>query len=92
MLAVARDLVGAVLVHRSADGLAQGRIVEVEAYAGPQDLAAHSARGRRTRRNEVMWGPPGRAYMFLLYGMHWAFNIVTGREGEPHAVQGNGIF
>ena len=86
VLEVAHDVVGAVLVHRSASGVAQGRIVEVEAYSGPEDLAAHSAGGRRTRRNEAMWGPPGHAYIFLLYGVHWAFNIVTGGEGEPHAV------
>jgi DNA-3-methyladenine glycosylase len=86
VLEVARDVIGAVLVHRSADGVSCGRIVEAEAYRGPEDLAAHSSRGRRTRRNEAMWGPPGHAYMFRLYGMHWAFNMVTGGEGEPHAV------
>ncbi len=63
-----------------------GRIVEVEAYRGPEDRAAHSFAGRRTRRTEAMFGPAGHAYMFLIYGLHWNFNIVTGREGEPHAV------
>lgn len=86
VLDVARDCIGATLVHRTAEGVAAGRIVESEAYRGPEDLAAHSAGGRRTRRTEVMFGPAGRAYMFLLYGMHWAFNIVAGKEGEPHAV------
>jgi DNA-3-methyladenine glycosylase len=86
VLRVARDLIGAVLVHRSADGVAAGRIVETEAYRGPADRAAHSAGGRRTERTEAMWGPPGRAYMFMLYGVHWAFNVVVGGEGQPHAV------
>ncbi len=83
---VAREMVGQLLVHRSPEGLAAARIVETEAYRGPADLAAHSKGGRRTKRTEVMWGPPGHAYMFLLYGMHWAFNAVAAGEGEPHAV------
>lgn len=86
VLIVARACLGKVLVHDSGEGLAAGRIVECEAYRGPNDLAAHSAGGRRTRRTEVMFGPPGIAYLFLLYGMHWAFNAVVGEEGEPHAV------
>lgn len=86
VLDVARAMIGKVLVHRSPEGIAAGRIVECEAYRGPADLAAHSARGRRTRRTEVMFGPPGHAYLFLLYGMHWAFNVVVGPEGQPHAV------
>jgi DNA-3-methyladenine glycosylase len=86
VLQVARALVGKLLVHRSTDGLAAGRIVECEAYRGPEDLAAHSAGVRRTRRTEVMFGPPGYAYMFLLYGVHWAFNVVVGKIGDPHAV------
>jgi DNA-3-methyladenine glycosylase len=86
VLTVARDLIGAVLVHESPEGLAAGRIVETEAYRGPRDLAAHSAGGRRTKRNEVMWGRAGHAYLFLLYGTSWAFNVVTGAAGEPHAV------
>jgi DNA-3-methyladenine glycosylase len=86
VLEVARACIGKVLVHRTASGLTAGRIVESEAYRGPEDLAAHSAGGRRTRRTEAMFGPPGHAYMFLLYGMHWAFNVVVGAEGTPHAV------
>jgi DNA-3-methyladenine glycosylase len=86
VLVVARDCIGKVLVHETPEGVVAGRIVETEAYRGPEDLAAHSARGRITKRTQVMFGPPAHAYMFLLYGMHWAFNIVAGPEGHPHAV------
>ena len=86
VLAVARACIGKVLVHRDAGGLLAGRIVEAEAYRGPEDLAAHSAGGRRTRRTEAMFGPAGHAYMYFIYGMHWAFNVVAGAEGKPHAV------
>jgi DNA-3-methyladenine glycosylase len=65
--------------------VAAGRIVEVEAYRGPADLAAHSSKGR-TKRTEAMFGPPGHAYVYLLYGTSWAFNIVVAREGDPHAI------
>lgn len=85
VLVVARECIGKVLVHRTARGVAAGRIVEAEAYRGPLDLAAHSARGL-TRRTAAMYGPPGHAYVFLLYGISWAMNLVTTAEGEPHAV------
>lgn len=85
-LLVAKDLLGKVLVTRSPEGLTAGRIVETEAYEGPEDLAAHSAGGRRTRRTEVMFGPAGHAYLFLLYGTSWAFNVVTATSDVPHAV------
>ncbi|MGH7924069.1 MAG: DNA-3-methyladenine glycosylase [Candidatus Binatus sp.] len=85
VLLVARECIGKVLVHRTAEGVAAGRIVEAEAYRGPLDLAAHSARGL-TKRTTAMYGPPGYAYVYLLYGTSWAMNLVTTADGEPHAV------
>jgi DNA-3-methyladenine glycosylase len=84
-LTVARDCIGEILVHRTAEGVAAGRIVECEAYRGPEDLASHSSKGR-TKRTEAMFGPPGHAYVFLIYGTSWAFNLVVEAEGKPHAV------
>lgn len=86
VLEVAPDCVGKVLVHASANGLIAGRVVECEAYRGPEDQAAHSWKGRRTARTEAMFGPPGTVYMYLLYGTSWALNVVTGDEGEPQAI------
>ncbi|HTX25232.1 MAG TPA: DNA-3-methyladenine glycosylase [Steroidobacteraceae bacterium] len=85
-LAVAPDLLGLRVVHNDGGTLRVGRIVETEAYMGPQDLAAHSAGGRRTGRTEVMFGPPGHAYVYLIYGFWNCLNVVTSPVGRPHAV------
>ncbi len=84
-LDVARDLIGKVLVHDSASGLASGVIVEVEAYIGESDPACHAAPGP-TARNAPLYGPPGIAYVYLNYGIHYLVNAVTEPEGSPAAV------
>jgi DNA-3-methyladenine glycosylase len=82
---LARDLIGAVLVRRVRGKEYCARIVEAEAYVGPRDLASHSSKGR-TKRNEVLFGPAGHAYVYLIYGMYEMFNIVAGRIGSGQAV------
>jgi len=84
-LTVARELLGMHVLHRDATHLRVGRIVETEAYKGPHDLAAHSSKGR-TSRTEVMFGPPGHAYVYLIYGMWNCLNVVCAAAGVPHAV------
>jgi DNA-3-methyladenine glycosylase len=86
VLQVARDCIGKILVCEVGSQKLAGRIVEAEAYQGPRDRAAHSWRGRRTPRTEAMFGPPGHAYVFFVYGMHWHFNLVANATGKPEAV------
>lgn len=84
-LTVAEALLGRVLVHRTSSGMAAGMIVETEAYIGEDDPACHAARGR-TRRNAPLYGPPGIAYVYLNYGIHYLVNAVTEADGHPAAV------
>jgi len=87
VLTVARELLGKLLVIRAGHaGRVSGRIVEVEAYRGPQDRAAHSYGGRRTKRVEPMYGIGGTAYVFFVYGMYHQFNVVTNVVDVPHAI------
>lgn len=82
---VARELLGKYFVHVSDDVERIGKIVEVEAYLGIHDLAAHSAKGR-TERTKIMFGPSGYAYVYMIYGMYYCMNVVTEREGHGSAV------
>jgi DNA-3-methyladenine glycosylase len=87
---VARELVGKALVRRRGRSRLCSLVTETEAYEGTRDLACHSSRGR-TARTAVMFGPPGRFYVYRIYGLHWMLNVVTGSIGDAAAVLIRGI-
>ena len=91
VLRVARELLGKVLVTEFRGERTSGRIVEVEAYNGVVDRASHAWSGRRTARTEVMYGQAGTAYVYLIYGIHHLFNVVTNKKGTPHAILVRGL-
>ena len=85
-LLISRELLGKVLYTNFHGELTSGIIVETEAYAGTTDKASHAYGGRRTKRTKIMYSPGGYAYVYLCYGIHHLFNIVTNKENIPHAV------
>jgi DNA-3-methyladenine glycosylase len=86
VLQIAKELMGKILVTKWNGIETSGRIVEVEAYNGKIDKASHASDGRRTSRNEIMYGEGGFAYVYLCYGIHHLFNVVTNKKETPHAV------
>jgi len=86
VVALAKDLLGKVLITRFDQQLTSGIIVETEAYKGPEDKACHAYNNKRTPRTEVMFHQGGISYVYLIYGIHHLFNVVTGKTDEPHAV------
>lgn len=90
-LEVAPRLLGKILVHETSGKKLAGRIVEVEAYMGPKDKAAHSYNNLRTKRNEIMYGIGGHAYVYLIYGLYYCLNVVTANIDEPQGVLIRGI-
>ncbi|CAN5601896.1 DNA-3-methyladenine glycosylase [soil metagenome] len=91
VVAIAKDLLGKVIVTSFGDRLTTARIVETEAYNGIIDKASHAYGGRNTNRTTVMFGEGGRAYVYLCYGIHHLFNVVTNLHGTPHAVLIRGV-
>ena len=91
VVSIARNLLGKILVKNSKKLIQKAIITETEAYKGVEDKASHAYGGRRTKRTEVMYGPPGRAYVYLCYGIHEMLNVVTGPKEIPHAVLIRGI-
>lgn len=85
-LIVAEELLGKILVVNKDNKICKGKIVEVEAYMGFMDKAAHSYNNRRTKRTEVMYGKPGFSYVYFIYGLYYCMNVVTREEGVPQAV------
>jgi DNA-3-methyladenine glycosylase len=87
VITVAKELLGKIIVHELPEETTAGRIVETEAYMGPEDKAAHSYGGRKTARNEVMYGEKGHAYVYFIYGMYFCINITAGNvSGKPEAI------
>lgn len=86
MVQIAKDLLGKILVTKWKGVITSGKIVECEAYAGATDNASHAAGGRRTNRNEIMYAEGGVTYVYLCYGIHHLFNVVTNSKEIPHAV------
>jgi DNA-3-methyladenine glycosylase len=86
-LVVAKELLGKTVVHETREGITAGRIVETEAYMGPEDKASHAYGNLRTKRTETQFGPKGHAYIYLIYGMYYCFNVASGKiSGKPEAV------
>lgn len=83
---IARDLIGKLLVHESPKGITSGFIIEAEAYKGPEDKASHTYNNRRTSRTEIQFHEGGYAYVYMIYGMHYCFNITVNIASKPEAV------
>ncbi len=90
-LEVAKELLGKYMVHETKDGRTVGKIVEVEAYIGPDDPACHAYQGKCTSRTQIMFGQGGHAYVYLIYGVYYCMNIVTNQESFPEAILIRGL-